>query len=492
MNQDYILLLPIAWPLLAGIVTFFVKKILSERKLFCGFVFAAMLLEVIFTGLCLTGTRSLMFWKITERLEISFRVDTVSKLFAALVVIVWLLVGTFAFEYMKHGEHEELFFGFYLIVEMALVALCFADNMITYYVFFELMTLTSLPLVLHEMTHKAVLAGLKYLFYSVVGAFMALFGIFFLSSYGALGSFAAGGILDIPAVEGNTGLLYVCAILMIVGFGTKAGMFPMHGWLPTAHPEAPAPASAVLSGIITKMGVLGIIRVVYFVIGPDLLRGSWVQYVWMGLALTTVFLGSMLAYKEKVTKKRFAFSTVSQVSYILFGLSCMHPVAFVGALLHVIFHSAIKNTLFMSAGAFIYKTGKTRVEELKAIGKEMPIVIWCFTLVSIALIGIPPTSGFISKWYLATGSLGTHIPVFCWLGPVILLISALLTAGYLLPITIRGFFPGHDFDYSTLKSKEPNALMTIPMLILTVAAVLLGMFPNGLVNLITSVAATIF
>lgn len=132
---------------------------------------------------------------------------------------------------------------------------------------------------------------------------------------------------------------------MIIGFGTKAGMLPMHGWLPTAHPVAPAPASAVLSGVITKAGVLGIIRSVYYVAGPDMIKGTWVQYTWIILSILTIFMGSMMAYKEKVLKKRLAYSTVSQVSYILFGLSVMQPIAFVGALMHVIFHSLVKNTL---------------------------------------------------------------------------------------------------------------------------------------------------
>ena len=135
---------------------------------------------------------------------------------------------------------------------------------------------------------------------------------------------------------------------MIIGFGTKAGMFPFHGWLPTAHPVAPAPASAVLSGVITKAGVLAVIRVIYYIIGQDLIRGTWVQTVWVVLSLATVFMGSMLAYKEHVLKKRLAYSTVSQVSYIMFGLSLLEPTAFVGALSHVVFHSIIKNGLFIT------------------------------------------------------------------------------------------------------------------------------------------------
>ena len=188
------------------------------------------------------------------------------------------------------------------------------------------MTLTSLPLVLHERSREAVRAGLKYLFYSVAGAFLALFGIFFLAGVSTSLTFTPGGVLSDGALAGKEGLLLVSAFCMVVGFGTKAGMFPLHGWLPTAHPVAPASASAVLSGLITKAGVLAIIRVVYYIIGPDRRRGTWVQDAWICLTLLTVFMGSMLAYKEPVMKKRLAYSTVSQVSYVLFGLSLLNHV----------------------------------------------------------------------------------------------------------------------------------------------------------------------
>jgi len=235
------------------------------------------------------------------------------------------------------------------------------------------------------------------------------------------------------------------------------------------------------------MGVLGIFRVVYNMFGTEFLRGTWVQTAWLILTLITVFMGSMLAYREKVFKKRLAYSTVSQISYILFGLAIMQPQALTGAFLHVAFHAVIKATLFMCAGAVIYKTGKTNVDELRGIGKEMPVTIWCFTLASLALVGIPPASGFISKWYLALGSIDSKIEVFSWLGPVILLISALLTAGYLLPITIKGFLPGADYDYSNLKKKEPVKMMVIPILILAVMSIILGIFPNVLTDFISQI-----
>jgi len=147
----------------------------------------------------------------------------------------------------------------------------------------------------------------------------------------------------------------------------------------------------------------------------------------------------------------------------------------------------IKAALFLCAGAIIYMTGKTRVEEFRGVGKEMPLLMWCYTIVSLGLIGIPPTGGFVSKWYLAQGALASGMPVFNWLGPVVLLISALLTAGYLLPVTIKGFFPGADYDYGSFQKKEPPALMTVPVLILTILSVLIGLFPGAVVQYLSQI-----
>lgn len=336
------------------------------------------------------------------------------------------------------------------------------------------------------------MGGLKYLFYSLCGAYMVLLGIYFLNQYSTTLSFTAGGVLDMELVAGNEKVLLIVVFFMIIGFGVKAGMFPMHAWLPAAHPVAPAPASAVLSGIIVKMGVLGIIRTVYYLFGESFIRGTWVQTAWISLTLLTIFMGSMLAYREKVMKKRLAYSTVSQASYILFGLALLEPAAVTGAMLHMVFHAFIKSALFLSAGAIIYKTGKTNVEDMTGIGKEMPVTIWCYTFASLALIGIPPASGFISKWYLAQGALDSEIRFFSWFGPVILLVSALLTAGYLLPITIKGFLPGADFDYKNLEKKEPAMIMVIPLLILAALSVGLGIMPNTLTNYIAEIAGTLF
>lgn len=487
MSHSVIILLAIFVPILWGLGLLVKPEFRSRKTLVAVTGVGLLATAVLSLAVILGGEMELMLFSLGDNINIFFHVDNVGRLFALVVTIVWVLAGFYAFEYMKHEKEEKRYFGFYMMVFGVLLALNFAGSIVTYYLFYEMMTLLSVPLVLHSKTREAIMGGLKYLFYSLFGAYMVLFGIYFLNKYASTLDFQAGGVLSVNAVSGNEGLLLVAAFSMILGFGVKAGMFPLHAWLPTAHPVAPAPASAVMSGIIVKMGVLGMLRVVYFMFGADFLQGTWVQTAWMVLALITVFMGSMLAYREKILKKRLAYSTVSQISYILFGMALLQPEALTGSLLHVVFHAVIKSTLFMCVGTIIYKTGKTKASEVKGIGKEMPVTIWCYTFASLALIGIPPASGFISKWYLAIGSLESGIGVFAWLGPVILLISALLTAGYLLPITIQGFLPGADYEYDSLKKKEPVKMMVIPLMVLAALAILLGVFPNPLTDFISEI-----
>ena len=486
-----LILASILIPILFGLIIFITPKFKDRKSLLCFSAIGLFITAVLSIASMVNDKKEIFLFSFGKNLDIFFRIDSLSVIFTSVVLLVWLLSGFFAFEYMKHEKEEKRYFGFYVMVLGILNAIVFSGNLVTFYFFYEMMTLLSVPLILHNRSKEAIMGGLKYLFYSLFGAYMVLFGLFFLNKYASSLNFTEGGVLNLSLVSGNETLLYVVAFSMIVGFGVKAGMFPLHAWLPTAHPVAPAPASAVMSGIIVKMGVLGMIRVVYYIIGADFIRGSWVQTVWLILTLITVFMGSMLAYREKVFKKRLAYSTVSQASYILFGLALLNPQAMTGSLLHVIFHAVIKSCLFLSAGAVIYKTGYTNVDDLRGIGKAMPITIWCYTLASAALIGIPPASGFISKWHLALGSFSSSIPTFSWLGPVILLVSALLTAGYLLPVTIKGFLPGDDFDYSTLKKCEPNLVMLIPLLILGILTVLLGIFPTPIVDFISNITTAV-
>lgn len=511
----FLLLCAVLLPILGGTALFILRPQRSRRIELVSVVLGiqavcvAQLLRTAYGQVYSLGT-------FIDTLEIAFRIDGVGCFFAILFAGSGLLMVLFAFRYMSHEHAENRFFGFWLISAGVLTALSFADNLVTFYLFYELMTLSTVPLAMHEMTHKAIMAGLKYLFYSVCGALLALLGMMYLYPYAPTLAFQPGGFMS--TIRANPAYLQGIAFLMIIGFCCKAGMFPLHGWLPTAHPVAPAPASALLSGCITKCGVLGVIRAVYFVAGADFLRGSWVQYTWLSLALITVFLGSMMAYLEPVMKKRLAYSTVSQLSYVLFGLSLFNSDGFTGALLQVVFHMIVKLGLFLCAGAIIFETGRTRVADLRGLGSQMPVTFLCWAGLALSLVGIPPFSGFISKWALAEGALAADIGIFRVLGPAVLLASALLTAGYLFPLPVRGFFPLVSESATETKSAQapsnPSAQtpveltqaesrqeaqtkpiqeaawsMLLPIVVLTVLSLVLGIVTTPLSGIVASITA---
>ena len=487
---NYLLLFPVFFPIICAFFMPFLKK-QRQKELIVPLLLAV---EIIVVFMLAFGQfKEIEVWRISSLLSISFSNDGLSRLYSCLISVIWFLAAIFSMEYMKHEKHVERFFMFYMASLGVLMGISFSSNFMTMYLFYEFMTLSTVPLVLHTETHDAIAAGLKYLGYSIFGAGLGLIGFFFLCIYGSTTSFTAGGVLDPAVIAGHENFLRIVYLGMMIGFGCKAGMYPLHAWLPTAHPVAPAPASAVLSGIITKCGVLAIIRTTYYLFGVDFVRGTWVQNVILVLAIGTIFMGSMLAYREKMLKKRLAYSSISQVSYVLFGVFLMTPQALCGALLQVVAHAIAKNALFLSAGAVIYKTGHTYVNELKGIGKQMPVVMICFTIASLSLVGIPPTGGFISKWFLATGALESSaygiIPI---IGVTVLIISALLTAGYLLTIVADGFFPGKDFDYSKLEKKEPNYLMLVPLMVLAACVLAVCIMPSGLIDVFSSITQDIF
>ena len=496
----YFILLPIILSMLAGIglcVSSFVdhrkeSRAVDKEKAYrinvhlisaCALIISAGIAVYI----AWSGEKSLTLFYLMDEIPVYFHIDALGRLFITVISVIWTAVCIYAFVYMKHEGDEKRFFGFYLMSYGVLTVLCFAGNMITFYIFYELMTLVSMPLVLHNGSKEAIMAALKYLFYSMLGAYCALFGIYFLYRFCDTLTFTAGGTLNMALAAENREILLVAVFLMIIGFSTKAGMLPFHAWLPTAHPVAPAPASAVLSAIIVKAGILAIIRSIYYIVGSDFIKGTWVQTTWLILSLVTVFMGSLLAYRENVFKKRLAYSTVSQASYIMFGLALLTPGGMQGALLHFVFHAFIKSALFLTAGIFIFRTGKTKVEEYIGIGRQQALTLWGYTFASLALIGIPPTSGFVSKWYLAMAALRSNTGVFKFLGPAVLLISALLTAGYLLPITMKGFLPGTECKVEA--GKELVDKMTIVLLILAAVTLILGILPNSLISYDVSMIA---
>ena len=476
-----LMILALLIPVLGAFLVFREKDLVRLHRLTAVTMFLSAAVSVCAAALC---KEDFTLFRLGGSLALRVGADGLSLFFICLVSLIWCLVQFHAFGYMVHEGKEGQFFGFFLLTYQTLVALALARNAETLYMCFEFMTLCSMPLVLHNGTENSRAAAFKYLGYSTLGALMALMGFFLVAAAGNTLSFVPGG----GHLVGERRTLLIAAFLAILGFGAKAGMVPLQLWLTEAHPVAPSPASAVLSGLITKGGVIAILRTVFWLFGVDFLRGTWVQTTVLILAVITIFMGSMLALREKLLKKRLAYSSISNLSYVLFGLFSFSSVGFAGALLQVTAHALAKDALFLCAGSVIFATGHTRVDELKGIGKRMPVTMWCFTVASLSLIGIPPLGGFVAKWYLAIGSLagGAAIGV---VGVSVLMVSALLTAFYLLPIVADAFFPGRDYEPGPRCEVGRN--MCVPVIVLAALTALVGMFPGILLNLFASVSGSL-
>lgn len=493
--EGLLLLVSFLLPAVGSLMVVFMPWLNEKREDRCAFVGTIMVLTCIVVLLvAIDSERTLVLFEMTKQLPIALRSDGTSRIFSAVMALMWTISGFYSFSYMKHEQNEKTYYAFYLMTMASLMALTLSGTMVTMYLFFEMMTFISVPMVLHSRTKEAVAAGIKYLIYSVAGATMGLLGIFMLTPNIASPYFVEGGSLMTESLTIPHTAFQIILLITLIGFGTKAGMFPMHGWLPTAHPVAPSPASAVLSGVITKAGVLCIFRMIFYVIGPAYLKDTWVQWTLLGCATITVFMGSMLALREKSLKKRLAYSSVSQVSYALCGVFLLDTMALDGALLQLVFHALTKDALFLCAGAIIVQTGITRVDEMHNLGKSMPWTMWMFTICAISLVGIPPLGGFIAKWYIAEGALVSGTNVFSLLVPIVLLISAMLTAAYLLPPSVSAFFGGmaHGEVFPAVKvNADPPKMMLVPILILTVAIFVLGAFPGLMIDLFDQLGHTL-
>lgn len=428
-------------------------------------------------------------FRFTGNLSVSFRLDGLGTLFAGLVSVLWPLATLYSFEYMKHEGHEKIFFMFYIMTFGITLGIALAEDIVTMYFFYEMLSLVTVPLVMHTLTKEAVRASRTYLYYSLGGAAFAFIGMIFILIYGTTSEFVPGGVLDTAKIGDRTNLLLLIYVLCFCGFSVKAAMWPFSSWLPRAG-VAPTPVTALLHAVaVVKAGAFTVMRVTYYSFGTELLRGTWAQNIVLGLTIVTIVYGCSRALKETHIKRRLAWSTVSNLSYILFGAALMTPLGLVGAMCHMVCHAVMKICSFFCAGAVIYKTGHNYVHELNGFGRKMPKVFTIFTISGLALMGVPGLCGFISKWNLAKAAVASESPL-AYVGIAALLVSALLTAIYMMSITVRAFFPGKDFDYSTIADVEdPNWMMILPLVIFAVAIVVMGIHSQPLMKLLESVAA---
>lgn len=428
-----------------------------------------------------------MFY-LTGNLTIAFKMDGLGSVFAGLVSFLWPLATLYAFEYMTKEENEKVFFLFYTVTYGVTLGIALADNIVTMYCFYELLTLVTVPLVMHTLTREAILASRKYLYYSIGGAAFAFIGMIFIVVYGNTTEFTLGGVLDMDKVGGLGNRLLLVYLMAFMGFGVKAAICPFNSWLPQAG-VAPTPVTALLHAVaVVKSGAFATMRLTYYCFGTDFLRGTYVQYLLMAVVMFTIVYGCSMALKETHLKRRLAYSTVSNLSYILFGVVIMTPLGLVGALSHMVFHAFMKICSFFCAGAIIHQTERNYIHELDGFGRKMPRVFAIFTVSALALMGVPGLCGFISKWNLATAAIesGNLLAVF---GIGALLVSAILTAMYMLTIVVRAYFPARGFDYQTIADvNDPNWMMILPLCVFVAAIFLFGLHSKPLTDLFMRVA----
>lgn len=428
-----------------------------------------------------------------ENLSISFKVDGLTMVFAGLVSILWPLATLYAFEYMEHERHDNFFFMCYTITYGITLGIAFASDMLSMYFFYELLTLSTIPLVMFTMKREAILAVRSYIYYSLGGAAFALMGLVFLMVYGGNNlEFVMGGILNLEKIGDKTNILLWIYFFAFMGFGVKAAIWPLSAWLPQAG-VAPTPVTALLHAVaVVKAGVFAIIRLTYYSFGTEFLKGTWVQAAVMGFAMITIVYGCSKAVKENHIKRRLAYSTVSNLSYIIFGVTLMTPLGLVGALCHMVCHAFMKICAFCCAGAFMHRTGKAYVSEMEGIGRKMPVVFGCFAVSALGLMGVPGTAGFISKWNLAVAAVESG-NVQAYFGVACLLISALLTAIYMMTVVIKAFFPRRDGNVQVIENaSDPGWMMKLSLLIFAAAVIMLGICSGSMVEFFEQIAAGIY
>ncbi len=433
-------------------------------------------------------TRALELFSFTRDLTITLNLDGCGSIFAGLVSLLWPLATLYSFEYMKHEQRKKGFFCCYIVTFAVTLGLAFSANLLTLYMFYELLTLITVPLVMHPMTREAIRASRKYLYYSLGGAAFAFIGLVFLTVYGTTLTFVPGGAIGSGAFSIGRNLMLIIYVMTFFGFSVKAAMFPFHGWLPSAS-VAPTPVTALLHAVaVVKAGAFAIIRLTYYSYGTLFLKGTWAQYVVMGAAMITILFASATALRETHFKRRLAYSTVSNLSYILLAAAMMSPFGLVAALMHIICHAFTKICAFFCAGAVMHETGKEYIYDLDGMGRRMPVTFACFTISSLSLMGVPLFACFVSKWKIAEAATETG-EVMPFIAVAVLLISALLTAAYMLTVVARAFSPVPEEAHGLTKVHDPNWLMLVPLVLFCAAIIGTGTYPEPILNLLKSIAA---
>lgn len=420
-----------------------------------------------------------LFQSMFKGIYIGFKVDAFGEIFAITASSLWVLVSIYSIGYMRTlKEHAQTryYFAFCFAI-LGAVGVALSANLVTMFLFFEIITISTYPLVIHEQTPDALRAGHKYLAYLMPAGAFLLFGI--MTTYYLTGTtdFTPGGIKALATASPM--IITVLFFTFLLGF-MKAAWMPFHSWLPTAM-IAPSPVSALLHAVaVVKAGVFGIVRIVGYVLGMDLMQELGLWLILAGIASFTMIVASFFAISQDNLKRRLAYSTISQLSYIILGAALLNKESIQGAMMLIPFHGFMKITLFLCAGAILVATGKTKISEMAGIGRRMPVTMLAFSVAAIGMAGIPPVAGFISKLYLCLGAWAVDSP-YGMIFLAVILISSLLDIVYFFPIILTAFFkkPAEGIGASgEVKIKEAPLLVVVPLTITAIFSLVFFVYPN--------------
>jgi multicomponent Na+:H+ antiporter subunit D len=432
----------------------------------------------------LAGERpAVSLFEVIPGLALAFELEPLGLLFALVASGLWLVTTCYSIGYMRgRGEsHQTRYYAFFAVAISGAIGVAMAANMLTLFVFYEVLTLSTYPLVTHHGDEKARRGGRVYLGILLATSIgMLLLAIVWTWMVAGTLDFRVGGIL-----AGKADTVSLVLLLALYAFGTgKAALMPFHRWLPAAM-VAPTPVSALLHAVaVVKAGVFTVLKVAVYIFGIDLLRETAISVWLMYVAGATVLIASLIALRKDNLKARLAYSTVSQLSYIVLGAALAHPWSIIGGGMHIAMHAFGKITLFFCAGAIYVSAHKTEISDMRGIGRVMPVTMFAFLIGALSVIGLPPMGGAWSKWLLALGAAETHQVVFV----AVLMISSLLNIGYLLPIVVRGFFFAPDRGPERPRIKEAPLFCVIPLCVTAVACVVLFFFADEIYRLLQPIA----
>jgi multicomponent Na+:H+ antiporter subunit D len=411
---------------------------------------------------------------------IAFRVDSLGLLFALVSSSLWIVTSAYSIGYMRGlNEHSQTrYFCFFALALSATIGVAFSANLLTLYLFYEMLSFATYPLVTHHQDPEARRSGRKYLLY-IVGTSIGIVLPAMLISYYLAGTleFAKEGFL---AGTVSKPIMAILLIMLVLGFA-KVAIMPLHSWLPAAM-VAPTPVSALLHAVaVVKVGAFSVLRVITGVFGTDLLLSLHLGTLVCYIAAFTVIVASLIALSQDELKRRLAFSTIGQLSYIVLGVALLSPKGMIGGMTHIAMHAFGKITLFFCAGAIFVATGKKYISQMVGIGKRMPVTMIAFFIGSLSVIGLPPTGGFFSKWYLVLGTLqADQMPML-----LVLLGSSLLNAAYFLPIVYKAFFCTEQEAMFTNTIQEAPIWCVAPLVLTAVCSIALFFYPTVFLNLAT-------